>query len=170
VVLKKGSGDIKELEWVVNQKTQVPRVKLPENDKSWFRFWVGGTQGSRRDPERFWFPKTIVLGFMHMFQTWNCLKMTNPGSGFGLGDSRDPERPGEILGFQKTIVLGFMHMFLWWNGLKMTNPGSDFGLGGLRRPGETRRDLGFPKNHCFRLHAHGSRVKLPENDESWFRF
>jgi hypothetical protein len=68
VVLKEGSGDIRELEWVVNQKTQVPRVKLPENDESGFRFWVGGTQGTRRDPERFLVPKkTVVLGFMHMF-------------------------------------------------------------------------------------------------------
>jgi hypothetical protein len=52
----------------------------------------------------------------------------------------------------------------------MTNPGSDFGLEGLRRPGETRRDFGPPKNHCFRLHAYVSMVKLPENDESGFRF
>jgi hypothetical protein len=57
VVLKEGSADIRELEWVVNRKTQVPRVKLPENDESGFRFWVGGTQGTRRDPERFWVPK-----------------------------------------------------------------------------------------------------------------
>jgi hypothetical protein len=62
-------------------------------------------------------------------------------------------------------------MFLWGNCPKMTNPGSDFGLEGLRRPGETRRDFGLPKNHCFRLHAYsGSMVKLPENDESGFRF
>jgi hypothetical protein len=54
---KKGSGDIRELERVVNRKTQVTRVKLPENDKSGFGFWVGGTQGTRRDPERFWVPK-----------------------------------------------------------------------------------------------------------------
>jgi hypothetical protein len=57
VVLKEGSGDIRELEWVVNRKTQVPRVKLPENDESGFRFWVRGTRETRRDPERFWFPK-----------------------------------------------------------------------------------------------------------------
>jgi hypothetical protein len=57
VVLKEGSGDIREFERVVNQKTQVPRVKLPENDESGFGFWVGGTQGTRRDPERFWVPK-----------------------------------------------------------------------------------------------------------------
>jgi hypothetical protein len=52
----------------------------------------------------------------------------------------------------------------------MTNPGSDFWLGGLRRPGETQRNFWFPKNHCFRLHAHDSMVKLPANDESGFRF
>jgi hypothetical protein len=57
VVLKEGSGDIRELERVVNQKTQVPRVKLPENDESGFRFWVGGTQETRRDLERFWAPE-----------------------------------------------------------------------------------------------------------------
>jgi hypothetical protein len=51
----------------------------------------------------------------------------------------------------------------------MTNPGSDFGLEGLRRPGGSRRDFGLSKNHCFRLHAHVSRVKLPENDESGFK-
>jgi hypothetical protein len=52
----------------------------------------------------------------------------------------------------------------------MTNPGSDFGLERLRGPRETRRDFGFPKNHCFRLHAYVSMGKLPENDESGFRF
>jgi hypothetical protein len=84
VVLKEESGDIREMERVVNQKTQVPRVKevketrrdfgfpknhffrlhayvsmvkLPENDESGFRFWVGGTQETRRDPERFWAPE-----------------------------------------------------------------------------------------------------------------
>jgi hypothetical protein len=51
----------------------------------------------------------------------------------------------------------------------MTNPGSDFGLEGLRRSGETVRDFGLPKNHYFRLYAHVSRVKLPENDESGFK-
>jgi hypothetical protein len=52
----------------------------------------------------------------------------------------------------------------------MTNPGSDFGLEGHIGPGETRRDFGLPKNHCFRLHAYVSMVKLPENDESGFIF
>jgi hypothetical protein len=51
----------------------------------------------------------------------------------------------------------------------MTNPGSNFCLEGLRTPGETRREFGFPKNHCFRLHAYVSMVKLPENDESGFK-
>jgi hypothetical protein len=51
----------------------------------------------------------------------------------------------------------------------MTNPGSDFGLERLSGPGETRRDFELPKNHCFRLHAYGSMLKLPENDESGFR-
>jgi hypothetical protein len=32
-------------------------VKLPENDESGFRLWVGGTQETRRDPEIFWAPK-----------------------------------------------------------------------------------------------------------------
>jgi hypothetical protein len=40
VVLKEGSGDIRELERVVNRKTQVPRVKLPKNDESGFGFLV----------------------------------------------------------------------------------------------------------------------------------
>jgi hypothetical protein len=40
VVLKEGSGDIIELERVVNRKTQVPRVKLPKNDESGFGFWL----------------------------------------------------------------------------------------------------------------------------------
>jgi hypothetical protein len=51
----------------------------------------------------------------------------------------------------------------------MTNPDLDFWLEGLRRPGETRRDFGLSKKHYFRLHAHVSRVKLPENDESGFK-
>jgi hypothetical protein len=32
-------------------------VKLPENDESRFIFWVGETQETRRDRERFWAPK-----------------------------------------------------------------------------------------------------------------
>jgi hypothetical protein len=52
----------------------------------------------------------------------------------------------------------------------MTNPGSDFGSEGLRGLGETQRDFGLPKNHCFRLHAYVSMVKLPKNDESGFGF
>jgi hypothetical protein len=51
----------------------------------------------------------------------------------------------------------------------MMNPGSDFGLEGLMRPGGTRRDFGLQKNHCLRLHAYVSMVKLPENDESGFK-
>jgi hypothetical protein len=35
----------------------VSMVILPENDESGFRFWVGGTQETRRDPERFWAPE-----------------------------------------------------------------------------------------------------------------
>jgi hypothetical protein len=31
--------------------------KLPENDESGLRFWVGGAQETRRDPERFWAPE-----------------------------------------------------------------------------------------------------------------
>jgi hypothetical protein len=36
-------------------------VKLPENDESGFRFWVGGTQETQRDPERFWAKKKHSL-------------------------------------------------------------------------------------------------------------
>jgi hypothetical protein len=52
VVLKEGSGDIREFEWVVNQK-----MKLPENDESGFRFWVGGTQEPGETRRDFGFPK-----------------------------------------------------------------------------------------------------------------
>jgi hypothetical protein len=52
----------------------------------------------------------------------------------------------------------------------MTNPVSDFWFEGLRGPGETWTEFGFPKNNFLRLHAYVSRVKLPENDKSGFRF
>jgi hypothetical protein len=49
VVLKEGSGDIRELERVINQKTQVHKEKSPENHESGFRFFVWKHSG---DPER----------------------------------------------------------------------------------------------------------------------
>jgi hypothetical protein len=92
VVLKEGSGDIRELEWVINRKTQVPMVKLPENEESWFRFWVGETQGTRRDPERFWFPKNHCFR-LHAHDS--MLKLpANDKSGlrFWVGGTQDTRR------------------------------------------------------------------------------
>jgi hypothetical protein len=43
------------------------------------------------------------------------------------------------------------------------------GTQALRTPGGTRRDFWLQKKYCFRLHAHVSRVKLPENDKSGFK-
>jgi hypothetical protein len=96
--------------------------------------------------------------------------MRNPGSDVGFEGLRGPGETLRDFGFPKNHFLGFMHMFQGLNCRKMTNPGSDVGLERLRRPGETRRDFGLPKNHCLRLHAYVSMVKLPENDESVFRF
>jgi hypothetical protein len=68
-------------------------VKLPENDESGFRFWVGGTQETRRDPARFWAPKKPLCLRLHAYVSMVKLP-ENDESGFKrlFGGTQDTRR------------------------------------------------------------------------------
>jgi hypothetical protein len=133
VVLKEELGDIRESERVVNQKTQVPWKW-----RIWVRIYGWRDSGDPEIPgEILGSQKIIVLGFMDMFLWWYCLKMTNPGSDFGLEGLR---RPGET---RRDFGLLKNHFFRLHANVSMVKlPENDesefiFWVGGTQ---ETRRD------------------------------
>jgi hypothetical protein len=67
VVLKEGSGDIRGLERVVNQKTHVPGSNCLKMMNPGSDFGFEELRGPGETRREFGFPKNHFLGFMHKF-------------------------------------------------------------------------------------------------------